>query len=734
MNLPIFKTLKHYKLKYLPNDIFAGLIVAAITIPISMGYAQVCGMPAVYGLYGSVFPILVFAIFSTSPQFIVGVDAAPCAVIGGLLATAGISAGSAEAVRLVPVITLFAAFWLLLLSIFKAGKLVNFISAPVMGGFISGIAATIILMQIPKLLGSAVGESELPQLLYSVFKAFMKPNWISFAMGTATVLLIVVFKKILPKFPLAILIMIAGALSTVLFNVQNYGVKLLDSVNRGLPQFVVPQIRLSDLSTIFGTSITVAIVILAETLLSTNNFALKNGYKINDNREIMSYSLANFASVFTGGLPINGSVSRTVMAEQFGGKTQLMSVVAGATMIGILLFATDFIALLPVPVLTGIVIAALIGVIEFDVVKRLRKVSKRDAVIFFAAFFGVLIFGTIYGVVIGVILSFVAVIIRAVKPQRTFLGIIQGKDGFFNIGRNKNARPIEGTIIYRFSGNLFFANVKTFQDDIENAIMPDTRNIIVDAGGITSIDITAADRLDIINNNLKKQGIKFYFTEHIGLVNDQLRQYGLGELIDNGTVRRTITIALHDAHIYPPYPVKYSDDYDNLSSGEESNSLQEYEWAYGNDAEAKMELAVHSILHEIDKADFDNNHVEPEEIFESSDVWIAMGTIDEDELISHLEMHLKELSNSLHTNEEEVEKKLEERRTLIELKLKKTNQQAYEQLRRHRVAVEDYLNQHNPKAFEHLKKIHFERMKNMEHIHYNAKHTENKQADKTNEE
>lgn len=730
MNFPLFKTLHHYKLKYLPFDIFSGLIVAAISIPISMGYAQVCGLPAVYGLYGSVFPILLFAIFSTSPQFVFGVDAAPCAVVGGLLASMGITAGSAEAIKIVPAITLFAALWLLLFSLLKAGKLVSFISAPVMGGFISGIAVTIILMQFPKLLGSSVGEGELPQLLYAIYLAFLKTNWISLAMGVATVAIILLFKKIAPKIPMAIIIMILGALSTLFLNVQDYGIKLLDSVEHGLPPLTIPSFDFTEVTHIMGTSLTVAIVIMAETLLSENNFALKNGYKINDNREIFTFSVANIASAFSGGAPINGSVSRTVMAEQFGGKTQLMSVVAGLAMIGILLFSTDFIGYLPVPVLTGIVIAALIGVIEFDVAKRLRKVSKVDAGIFFAAFFGVLILGTIYGVVIGVILSFVAVIIRAVNPERTFLGVINGKDGFFNLKRNRNARPVQSTVIYRFSGNLFFANVKAFQEDIENSISSDTRNVIVDAGGITSIDITAADRIDIIRKNLNKQGIKFYLTEHIGQVNDQLRKFGLGHLIDDGTVRRTITLALNDAQIYEPYPLEQSDDESQLAyTAEENNSLYEYEWAYGSDAEMQMELAVHNIIENIQKSDIVEKDVTSENFLDSSDVWIALGTIDEDELLTHLEMHLRELSSSLKTTEEKVEAKIERRRGVIESKLKASNPQAYAELRRHRAAVEDYLRKENPKGLKHLQEIHNKRLEEIEQKKHHAKHLEMKHLD-----
>ena len=176
--LSVAPTLKNYDKKNLPKDILAGIIIMAVSIPISMGYAQISGLPAVYGLYGSVFPIILFALFSTSPQFIFGVDAAPTALVGAAVLGMGIEAGSKEAMTIVPVFTFFVALWLLAFYFMNAGKLVNYISAPVMGGFISGIALTIILMQIPKIMGGKSGSGELPELLKHLYETAQHINWV----------------------------------------------------------------------------------------------------------------------------------------------------------------------------------------------------------------------------------------------------------------------------------------------------------------------------------------------------------------------------------------------------------------------------------------------------------------------------------------------------------------------------------------------------------------------------
>ena len=284
MNMKIFQTMKNYKLNYLPKDILAGIIIAAVSIPISMGYAEVSGLPPVYGLYGSVLPILFFAMFTTSSQFIFGVDAAPAAIIGAAAAGLGLQAQSPEAMAFIPMTAFFAGVWLMIFFLLKAGKMVDYISTPVMGGFISGIAVTIILMQIPKILGGSSGTGELPELIVSIIEAASHINPVSVVLGICSLAVIVVARKLAPKFPMVIVVMAAGVLLTIFGHIDQYGVKLLSAVEPGLPHFQCPQFRSVDLSQAAGRGLMVAVVIMAETLLSENNFAFRNGYKIRENQ------------------------------------------------------------------------------------------------------------------------------------------------------------------------------------------------------------------------------------------------------------------------------------------------------------------------------------------------------------------------------------------------------------------------------------------------------------------
>lgn len=349
----------------------------------------------------------------------------------------------------------------------------------------------------------------------------------------------------------------------------------------------------------------IAAVIMSETLLSENNFALKNGYKIDENKEILACSMGNLAAACVGCCPVNGSISRTSMNEQYEGKTQAVSITAGAVMAVVLVCATGFIGYLPVPVLTAIVISALMNVVELHLAVRLFKVSRNEFYIFVAACVSVLFLGTIYGVIVGLLLSFVAVVLRATNPPRSFLGMIPGKETYYDLKRNRNAYPIQHTIIYRFSENLFFANIKIFQSDIENSIKKDTKVVIVDATAINSIDITAADRLEMMAKNLEKQGIRFYITEHSENVNQQMRSLGIGHLIEEGKVRRTILAALHDAGIPSPCPLEIPEKvhavHEAMMPAEEENTLEEFAWAFGDDAVEEIEKRVHQVMEQLHK-------------------------------------------------------------------------------------------------------------------------------------
>ncbi len=643
-----------------------------------MGYAQIAGLPPVYGLYGSVVPVLVYALFTGSKQFVFGVDAMPAALTGTLLMELGIEAGSSRAMELVPVLTLAVAAWLFLFYLIRAGRVVRYISSPVMGGFISGIGLTIILMQLPKLFGGVAGTGEVFVLADHILGQLSSFHWLSLILGAGTVVLILAAKKLRPEFPMPVVMILLGAMLTRFFHVDRLGVKILPSIEGGLPRIILPKISLfmeygEDIAV---SALTIALVIMAQTLLATSNYARKYDEKLDNNREVLSFAMSNLSAVFFGCSPLNGSVSRAGIADQYKARSQWMSVTAAFTMLLVLLFGTGLLELLPVPILTGIVIAALMGILEPAMAKTLWKTDRSEWFIFMGAFLGVLVFGTLYGVIIGVVLSFADVIRRSVAVPKAFLGVIPGQEGFYDMARYYDARPLKGVLIYRFSGNLFFANIDTLEGDIEQVVEAEKDTpepigiIVVDARGIGSIDTTAAERLLKLYRKYEKEGVRFYLTEHPGTINDQLRLYGAAELIRHGVVRRSITLALRAAGVHAPY--EYAPRLDahilfpdrGLSRGqmvgdEEIDSrLAELEWAFGADAgEVRRKIAEEWTRELEASGDTSVEHIlEVEKHIDFG----RLSLTDEEAILQQVEGHLKkeDMRGAIHHRIEVVEEKI----------------------------------------------------------------------------
>ena len=349
--------------------------------------------------------------------------------------------------------------------------------------------------------------------------------------------------------------------------------------------------------------------------------------------------------------------------------------------------------------------------------RKLWKISRNEWLVFLIAFFGVLFFGTLYGVIIGVILSFGEIAIRSVTPPTAFVGRIPGHGNFYSLKRNTAARPVKNTVIYRFSGNLFFANIDLFCDEIESAIREDTHQIVVDARGIGNIDVTAAERLVQFYQSLRERGILFYLTEHDGSLNDQLRTLGGSLLIEEGAIRRTITLALRDAGLEKPYEledgesspslfqtagIRLADDNTGIEAEER---LSEFEWVFGDEAEEKMELLARTVAEELADAGNSGNELEAQILDEDGirTSWGMLGRFDENEFWDLLELHLEELvSDGRITADmaERIERHIERRRSFGQKKLQELNPHALRLLNKHEKVIRNYIKQKHPKEYE----------------------------------
>ncbi len=527
MTLPFIASMKHYKAEYLPKDVMAGVVVAALTIPIALGYAQVAGLPAIYGLYGSMLPLLVFALFTSSPNLVFGMDAAGSAITGSVLMGAGVVFQSTEALTMVPLISLMAGIWLLLFALLKVGKFVNFVSLPVMGGFITGIAVSIMAGQVVQMAGVPFSHGEFLESLIDLLAGLVEGQVVlwSVALGLLTVAVLETFKRVAPKVPMVLFVLVGAIIAAECIDFDSLGVASLGELSSGLPSFGFPLPTIAQCESALTMSLMVAVVVAIESILADNNFAQKDGYRLDDNREIASFGVGNLLAGLCGASPASASVSRTAAAKQYDAKTQLSNVVAVVCILVVCLFFTPYLSKLPQPVLAGIVFSALCSVVELPLAARLRRVSRAEFWVFVIVMGSVLLVGIIFGVAMGVLMSFFLLLRKSLDPPRYFIGVVPGTNAFASVRPDSSAQPIVNIVYYRFAGSLFFANCETLRDDIDAAVTDKTKAIFLDASMISSVDVSAGDRLASLINSYEQRGIPFYLIGMDDIFSRQITRY-----------------------------------------------------------------------------------------------------------------------------------------------------------------------------------------------------------------
>ena len=300
------------------------------------------------------------------------------------------------------------------------------------------------------------------------------------------------------------------------------------------------------------------------------------------------------------------------------------------------------------------------------------------------------------------LLSFVDVIRRASQPSRELLGVISGQPGFYPLGRMSQAHPLEGVALYRFSGGLFFANIDRFQKDVENCVKPGIRAVIVDASGIVSVDLTSAERLVLLYRRLKEQGVRLYLTEHIGQVNDELRRFGAGELIEEGAVRRTLYAALEDCGAAEGEVKQWIPEEMRHAVPELLRQTQELEWAYGEEAQSKLDAMTGQVLQTLEETEPEQRGQELESLLERGR-W--QGVIDRDAVLQHLEEHLAELSRLLERSEDAVLLELEQERERVTEALRRQHPEIASYLAAHREELEQRFQRKYPEAARHIHEL-----------------------------
>ncbi|PIT00603.1 transporter [Bradyrhizobium nitroreducens] len=529
--VPGIDTLRHYEADWLRRDVFAGLVLATMLVPVGIAYSAASGLPGIHGLYATIVPLLAYAMFGPSRIIVLGPDSALAAVILGVIAP--LSGGDpVRAAMLAAMMALVSGAVLIVAGIARLGFVTELLSKPIRYGYMNGIALTVLISQLPKLLGfSMQSEGPLGDLwAIAVGISTGRINWAAFAVGLGTLIVILLLKdsKRLP----GILIAVVGATLVVsLLDLgTGYGVKVLGPLPQGLPAFSIPSIDYSDLIPVLAGGCAVALVSFADTSVLSRTYAARLGDKVDPNQEMVGLGAANLATGFFQGFPISSSSSRTPVAEAAGARTQLTCVVGALAIAFLLMAAPNLLQHLPSSALAAVVIAASIGLIEIGDLKRIYRIQRWEFWLTVLCFVGVAVLGAIPGIGLAIAVAIAEFLWDGWRPHSAILGRAQGVKGYHDITRYPDARLIPGLVLFRWDAPLFFANAEFFKERILAAIETSptpVRWLVVAAEPVTSVDVTACDTVAELDEALHARGIELCFAELKDPVKDKLKRFGL---------------------------------------------------------------------------------------------------------------------------------------------------------------------------------------------------------------
>ena len=514
----------------------AGLTVWAVLVPEALAYATIAGVSPVIGLYAAPPALVLYAAFGSSRHLIVGPMAATAALSAAIVADVATDGSFAAMTAVLAIVTGALA---LAAGLLRLGFLANFISEPVLKGFIVGLAVTIIVGQLPKLLGIEKSDGDAFEQLWGVVRALGQIEWLTFGVGFASLVVVLGFRRFAPAVPGSLVAVVLGIATTAAFQLQDHGVEIVGDIQAGLPTLGFPDVSLSDSLGLVVSAVGVMLIGFAEGLGAAKTYAAKHHYEIDANRELIGLGAANVGAGFASGMVVNGSLSKTAVNGSAGARSQLSGLLVAVLTVATLLFLTPLFEDLPDATLAAIVIGALIELVDIPALRslyrtysdRLRPVygpaARADFIAAIAAMLGVLVFDTLPGLVIGVAVSILLLVYRASRPRVSVLGRVPGTDGLYaDVARHPEFEQQDGFVILRVEGGLFFADAEFVRATILAHAGDGVRAVILDAESVPAIDVTAARLLAQVHGELDRRGVRLLLAHDIGQVRDLLDEPG----------------------------------------------------------------------------------------------------------------------------------------------------------------------------------------------------------------
>ena len=547
---PGLHTLMHYERQWLLPDIVAGLVLTAVLIPVGMGYAEASGVPAIHGLYATIIPLVAYAIFGPSRIMVLGPDSTLAAVIAALILP--LANGSPErAVALAGALALLSGVCSLVIAFARLGIMADLFSKPIRIGFLNAIALTVIIGQLPKVLGFSVKADGLVDKTILLVQGVLagKVNGVALAIGGLSLGLILLVKHWRPVWP-GVLLAVVGAtvLSTWFDWGQTANIVVLGPLPAGIPLPQVPWVSWSDVTHLVPGAVIIAMLSFADTSVLSRSLAARGNYRVSQNQEMLALGMANIASGLFQGFSVSSSASRTPVAESAGSRTQVTGLVGALAVVLLLVLAPRLLTHLPSALLGAVVIAACLSFADLRGMVALYRQRPMEFALSLISFLGVAFVGVIEGIVIAIILACLVLVWNAWHPHFATLARVDDLKGYHDVQRHPEGRFVPGLVIFRWDAQLFFANSEIFRQMVVQAVdeaATPTRWVIIAADAISDIDITAAESLEALNNELAQRSIELHFAGLRGRVKDRLDSYDLLDKIGRDHFKPTVGQAVN---------------------------------------------------------------------------------------------------------------------------------------------------------------------------------------------
>jgi sulfate permease, SulP family len=537
-----------------PADLLAGVTLAAVSIPVVLGYAKIAGMPVVTGLYTLLLPLATFAVLGSSRHLVVGGDSATAAILSAALSGLAV-AGSPRYVRLAGLAALLTGLLLLIARVARLAFLSNFLSRTVLVGFLTGVGIQVAAGQLPEMLGLTVtARQTIPKFLETA-RALPRLHWADVALSLGVIVIVLAGRLISRKVPGALIAIILAIVVSRAADLAAHGVAVLGAVPRGLPHLEAPALGRHDAAVLLGTSAAMFVVILAQSAVTARTYAVAHGEEFSQDADLVALGAANVAAAFSGTFVVNGSPTQTQVTDSAGGRSQLASLTAAAVVLIVLLLFTGSLAQLPIAALAAVVFAIAARLIDISGMRRILACRRQEFAVALLTTAAVVMLGVEDGIAIAVVASIIDHLRHSYRPFNSVL--LKSPAGHWKpVPVTPGARTEDGLVVYRFGTTLYYANASRLVDDVTALVGHGgpLRWMVIDFAAIGDVDYTAADVLTRVVGELRKRQVHLVLSSVLGPVRKELDRYGISTALDPGAYYETPGEALEAFRAIPPPP------------------------------------------------------------------------------------------------------------------------------------------------------------------------------------